>query len=337
MLTIALLTKNSEDTVKYALNSLYRQEIPQSLTFELIVVDGYSTDSTLKVVNDGIDEMRKRFRDNFARYVIMQEKVGVGYARNLALKEARGDWVLWLDSDNILAQDYILQAIKKIKEIEHRSIAVLYPTRVVPICKKRSLIAKLILCYALQGPSRQSEKRLIKSMIRKTIEDILPYTAMQGTVCNVKVLRSIGGFEPRLTAAEDIDLFLRVINKYSMEPFNSTLYSFCKDSLSEWFKQAMTWGYGRETVRILRGVPVLSEPKGLREILEGIKDLIVQSSVMTWLFFKKAMHLCSTVEVLCMPLMYVYRRAGYIKGYLCAQGQRRKLLQLKRVSCEVND
>jgi glycosyltransferase involved in cell wall biosynthesis len=332
MLTIALLTKNSEDTVKYTLNSLYTQKIPSSLTFELVVVDGYSTDNTIKVVNNGINKIREKFRNQFVRYVILQERVGVGYARNLALRESYGEWILWVDSDNILAQDYILQAIKK---IEHQNIAVLYPGRVVPIRKERNLASRLILCYHIsQSSPYQGEKRLKRLIKREPIHEILPYTAMQGTMCNVKVLRNIGGFNPYLNAAEDLDLFFRVIsNKYRMEPFNSTLYSFCRDRLNEWFKQAVMWGYGKEVMRMLNRPKTTltltpSETKGLTKVSEKIRGLMIHNLAMIFLLSKKTMHLCGIMEALCMPLMYIYRRVGYIKGYLYALDQRRKITRI---------
>jgi glycosyltransferase involved in cell wall biosynthesis len=90
LLTIALLTKNSEDTVRFALRSIFRQKIPANITFELIVVDGYSKDDTLNIITEEIQKIREKFSNQFIRYIILQEKVGVGYARNLALKKLGG-------------------------------------------------------------------------------------------------------------------------------------------------------------------------------------------------------------------------------------------------------
>jgi len=330
MLTIALLTKNSEDTVRYALNSLRRQKMPSNLTFELVVVDGYSTDNTLKIVSDGIRKLKEEFGDRLARHVILQEGVGVGYARNLALRESCGEWILWLDSDNVLAQDYISQAIRR---LGRRDVAVLYPKRVIPIRKRRNLATRLILCYHIShGSLRQGRGRLKELTKREPIQEVLPYTAMQGTLCNVEVLRDIGGFNPYLNAAEDIDLFLRVIdNKWRMESFDSTLYSFCRDRLNEWFRQAVMWGYGKELARAfdrgLEAASALQEPEGLAKVFEKIRGLTIHTFIMVFLF-RRAMHLCGAMEAFCMPFIYVYRRVGYVKGYLCALEQRRKVTRI---------
>jgi glycosyltransferase involved in cell wall biosynthesis len=62
LLTIALLTKNSEDTLRFALISIYKQKIPDNVTFELIVVNGYSKDNTLKIVAEEIQKPKENFK-----------------------------------------------------------------------------------------------------------------------------------------------------------------------------------------------------------------------------------------------------------------------------------
>jgi len=74
LLSIALLTKNSEDTVRYALRSIYRQVIPRDIEFELVVVDGYSKDSTLKIVAEEVQRLRERFQSQFVRHAVLQER-----------------------------------------------------------------------------------------------------------------------------------------------------------------------------------------------------------------------------------------------------------------------
>jgi glycosyltransferase involved in cell wall biosynthesis len=77
LLTIALLTKSSEDTVRFALRSIYRQKIPDNVAFELIVVDGYSKDNTLKIVAEEIQKPKEKFQNQFTRHTILQEGVGI--------------------------------------------------------------------------------------------------------------------------------------------------------------------------------------------------------------------------------------------------------------------
>jgi glycosyltransferase involved in cell wall biosynthesis len=333
LLTIALLTKNSEDTVRFALRSIYRQKIPDNITFELIVVDGYSKDNTLKIVAEEIQKLRGRFPSQFIGHIILRESVGVGYARNLALKEAHGDWILWVDSDNVLAQDYILKAIKEIEKISYENIAVLYPQRVVPVPRKRNLTLRLILCYdmALAYQSNNNffaiAKRLLSEQLKGPIQRVLPYTAMQGVFCNIEALRKVGGFNPYLVAAEDIDVFLKLIsNGYKMKPFNSTLYYFTRDSLRAWFRQAMTWEYGKIIMYILNNAinlkkaDLVMKSRELQKIINHIVSSIVMSI--------NALYLCNSFITFLIPLIYIYRRLSFFIGYLHARKQQEAINRL---------
>src|SRR5215475_8398261 len=62
--------------------------------FELILVDDGSTDGTLARVRD--------FGDPRIRIFEQKKNLGVGPARNRAVDESRGEWILLLDSDDEL-------------------------------------------------------------------------------------------------------------------------------------------------------------------------------------------------------------------------------------------
>ena len=65
--------------------------------FELIIVDDGSEDNTP-------DVLKPFFADRRVRYVY-QENQGQSHARNLALKQATGDFIAFLDSDDVWARD----------------------------------------------------------------------------------------------------------------------------------------------------------------------------------------------------------------------------------------
>jgi glycosyltransferase involved in cell wall biosynthesis len=67
---------------------------------EVIVVDDGSTDKTLQTV--------RRYGSRGVR-ILQQENRGANCARNLALRHARGDYLQWLDADDVLAPDKIEQ------------------------------------------------------------------------------------------------------------------------------------------------------------------------------------------------------------------------------------
>lgn len=65
--------------------------------WELIIVDDCSTDNT--------DEVVAKFKDKRIRYFKNEKNSGAALSRNRALREARGEWISFLDSDDLWNSD----------------------------------------------------------------------------------------------------------------------------------------------------------------------------------------------------------------------------------------
>lgn len=87
MLSGAIICRNNEGTIAKALRSLYRA------VDEVVVMDTGSTDSTIAIVQDcGSSVVEREWPDSFAA------------ARNMIMDLCKGDWVLWLDSDEVMSR-----------------------------------------------------------------------------------------------------------------------------------------------------------------------------------------------------------------------------------------
>lgn len=87
---------NAEKTVKRCLDSIRRQSLKD---IEIIVVNDGSTDKTAAVLNE--------YAAHDARIkVIFQENQYVGAARNRGIKEAKGEYIGFVDADDFISPDY---------------------------------------------------------------------------------------------------------------------------------------------------------------------------------------------------------------------------------------
>jgi glycosyltransferase involved in cell wall biosynthesis len=82
---------NKEKLIHHCLNSIYKTTYPN---FEVIVVDDASTDNSVKIA--------ERFP---CKLIKLKKNMGVGYARNIGAKNAKGDMLYFVDSDVIQVGD----------------------------------------------------------------------------------------------------------------------------------------------------------------------------------------------------------------------------------------
>ena len=95
LVSILIPAFNAEKWIGGCIASALAQEWPRK---EIIVVDDGSNDSTL--------EIAKSYTSPIV-HVTTQKNLGAGAARNHALSVAQGDYIQWLDADDLLAPDKI--------------------------------------------------------------------------------------------------------------------------------------------------------------------------------------------------------------------------------------
>lgn len=93
---------NSQATLKRALSSVFAQTYRD---FEVVIVDDASTEPC--------DEIVAQFDARQINYIKMEENKGPGAARQAALNAAQGDYVLFVDADDELYDNFILLMYKK--------------------------------------------------------------------------------------------------------------------------------------------------------------------------------------------------------------------------------
>lgn len=92
------------ETINSVLNQTYKN-------WELIIIDDCSSDST--------DEIIKNIDDNRIVYMKNEVNSGAAVSRNKALKEARGKWIAFLDSDDLWKEDKLEKQIKFMKSNDY--------------------------------------------------------------------------------------------------------------------------------------------------------------------------------------------------------------------------
>jgi glycosyltransferase involved in cell wall biosynthesis len=91
-----------EETLRSAIDQTWSRK-------EIIIVDDGSSDDTASVV--------RPHQCSFVR-LVAQENQGAARARNRALSLAQGDYIQWLDADDLLAPDKVARQMEGATEVK---------------------------------------------------------------------------------------------------------------------------------------------------------------------------------------------------------------------------
>ena len=105
LVSVIIPVYNMDSFVQEALDSVLASDYPN---FEVIVVDDGSTDNSNAI-------LREYERKNSRIHLFSQPNRGVSSARNKALEEAKGDYILPVDADNIILPHFITSAVEAIE------------------------------------------------------------------------------------------------------------------------------------------------------------------------------------------------------------------------------
>jgi glycosyltransferase involved in cell wall biosynthesis len=98
LITVAICTYNRCGALVEALRSL-RAAAPPVAPWELIVVDNGSQDATASAL--------AQFCDSLPLRVVVEPEVGLSRARNAAVAQARGDYIIWIDDDVLVDPNWL--------------------------------------------------------------------------------------------------------------------------------------------------------------------------------------------------------------------------------------
>jgi glycosyltransferase involved in cell wall biosynthesis len=182
--TVIIPTYNRAALVKEAVDSVLQQSFSD---FEVIVVDDGSTDGTREEV--------QKYRDPRIRYRY-KENGGVSTARNTGLKMAKGQYILFLDSDDLWPDNYLEVMLEKLKEKPDYGAA--YCGQII-----RSPDGRIrIDC----DPKRSKSGWITRALFLK---NRLAPVHTPGTCFHRDVLEGFE-FDPLLRSSQDIDAWLRL-------------------------------------------------------------------------------------------------------------------------------
>lgn len=233
---------NREQTITRAIESVLSQTMQD---FEIIVIDDGSTDRTAERVQ------------NFPLKLIQTENRGVSHARNLGIREARGDYIAFLDSDD--------EWLPKKLELQ---------------LKRNALCCHTEEIWIRNGVRVNQMKKHQKGGGDQFIPSLsLCLISPSSVLLKKDIFNSIGFFREDYPVCEDYDLWLKLTSLYPIEFIETPLikkYGGHTDQLSRKFK-AMDYWRVKSIDWVLSNRELMPEKKvAALEILQTKIDVLLQ-------------------------------------------------------------
>lgn len=188
--TVAITTFNRVGLLPRAICSVMEQNYRD---FELLVLDNSST--------DGTEGLMGWYSDQRIRY-LRHPRMTIGKARNLALAEAKGKYLAFLDDDDEWIGWKLRQQVELL-DLMSESVGLVYSgfVRVSTQGKRWGMHFPQLTGKVLHGLLWQKD----------------PFTgSASNPMLRVSVLKALGGYDETLKSSEDWELYLRLAEHYSV-------------------------------------------------------------------------------------------------------------------------
>ena len=260
--SVVVCTHNRWAMLQEALTGLLTQQVPQGVTYEIVVVDDGSTDNTSAVVEDIIS------RSSVAINHVRVERGGIPRARNRGIRAAAGKWIAFFDDDQLAEPHWLAELYGFASERE-----------LVCVGGQRRL--------RLPAGAHEADLPWVcRTLLGETLDVKEPFPSHRGHFINSgnvilrrSALESVGGFDESLQRGSDTHLVAK-LRKRGITPWYNPRavvhHVIPTDRLEEGFlfDVSRRWGSGfalrdREEFGLLKTVVLATARLGRAALIDS--------------------------------------------------------------------
>ena len=185
LVTVYIANHNYGTYIEQAIESALAQTLDD---YEILIIDDGSTDNSREII--------ERYSDHDRVVTIFQHNKGLNVTNNIALRAARGKYIMRLDADDYL-DEHALQVLSGALERE-LNVALIFPDY-----------------YEVD------EKGNVLEMVRRhDFDDVTLHDQPAHGACTMvrrDALREIGGYDESFRCQDGYDLWVRFINQHEVK------------------------------------------------------------------------------------------------------------------------
>lgn len=236
--SVVMPTYNRAHLIGAAIQSALDQTFQD---FELIVVDDGSTDATEAVVK-GLDDPRIRY--------LYQENRGIGGARNNGIRQAEGQYIAFLDSDDVWLPEFLALGVEVLEA--NPGVGLVY-------AKAQAIDDNGNLMAQIRGALQKYQDDTLKSVLYGDFICIIACLVRR------RCFDRVGLFDESLKAREDWDMWARMAKYYRFTHIDKVLAHFRTHELQRTGGKSEYFGIVCES-----GIAVLDKAYSDPDLPEGI-------------------------------------------------------------------
>jgi glycosyltransferase involved in cell wall biosynthesis len=196
-ISVIIPTFNRAIQVQAALKSVLAQTYRE---FEVIVVDDGSTDGTGEAIPTIISPQGTGGKQ--IRY-FFQPNQGQSAARNKGIDEARGEWVAFLDSDDVWLPEKLEWQVRAIEQFKDKCCACITDARLV------DNLGMDTTAFRESGKPYQETLGMDSEAVGNLVKCRDPFW-VSTLLVRTDVVKQVGWFDPHIEYAEDHDFLFRL-------------------------------------------------------------------------------------------------------------------------------
>jgi len=160
---LSIVIPNYNDSVNliYCIKSVEKAKLANS---EIIVIDDLSTDDSLYLVH-------KKFKN--IRLISLSEHKGIAFVRNIGLKESKGGFILFVDSDVIVKDNLIRNLLNEINNYDLVFPKVIFENNRVmhPLLEEEKQYPQITACFIIKKESVEKNNLFFDEIYSYCYED----------------------------------------------------------------------------------------------------------------------------------------------------------------------
>ena len=199
LVTLYITNYNYESFIKQSIESVLNQTL-QNL--ELLIIDDGSIDNSKEIIEN--------YRSNPKVHIIYQQNKGLNITNNIAMRMAKGKYIMRLDADDFLAPD----ALEKMSAVLEKddTLGLVFPD----------------YFYVDKDGNITGEEKRHDFDKEVSLYDQPAHGAC--TMIRLSFLKELGGYNESFTCQDGYDLWIKFITHYKITNINQSLFYYRKHS-----------------------------------------------------------------------------------------------------------